>query len=231
MAADGLVRFSLLQEQVLGWAGAIVYRLDTGGQHCKELSPVRWKEPPHAGGTWVFISAITQPEPSGDLFCPLLPPGRFLLKKFTFGTGAAQCRYSPGHALTPNNSSNSSYAASFQTQLRGSLCTGAQVILASLQGGCPAKVGCKEILVEGLRFFSLNSSLRRSFVCTTSATSSGSEEDGLREDGVLTSKTCAKWRSAFSWVLVHDCCCSLWLNQHRRDYPPGPRKYPEAGTR
>lgn len=155
MAAHGPMHFSLLQEQALGWAGAIVHRLDTGGQHCKEVRPVRWKEPQHARGTWVFTSAIAQPEPSGDSFCPLLPPGRFLLKKFIFGIGGARCRYSPGHALTPNNSSNSSCATWLQTQLHGSPCMGAQAILASLQCGCTAEITCKEMLGEGLNSFSL----------------------------------------------------------------------------
>lgn len=60
-------------------------------------------EAPHACASRVFTSAVAQPEPSGDSFCPSLPPGRFLLKRFIFGTGAAQHRYSSGHALTLNN--------------------------------------------------------------------------------------------------------------------------------
>lgn len=52
-------------------------------------------------------------------------------------------------------------------------------------------------------------------MCAPSETSSGLE-DGREEDGVLTSKTCAKWTSTFSWVLVHTWYCLLWLNQHER---------------
>lgn len=38
MAADGLMGFSPLQQQAPGWAGAMVHRLDTGAQRCKEVS-------------------------------------------------------------------------------------------------------------------------------------------------------------------------------------------------
>lgn len=48
-------------------------------------------EAPHACASMIFTSATAQPESSGDSFCLFLPPGKFLLKRFIFGTSAVRC--------------------------------------------------------------------------------------------------------------------------------------------